>query len=192
MKSKKTVLLCTALAALICADASRADTPARGNGQGQGSVNAGDSRVRIGFKISPVPLDLHGKNRALVGLGSYLVNAAAGCNDCHTHPSYLPGGDPFQGETEIINAEQYLTGGRQFGPFTSANLTPDENGRPAGLTFEEFEHVIRTGEDPDEPGELLQVMPWPVYSHLADLELRAIYEFLRAIPSRPDNPSPGP
>lgn len=191
MKSKKTVLLCTALAALMCAGAGRTDTPNRGEAQGRGSLNA-DSRVRIGFKISPVPLDLQGKNRALVGLGSYLVNAAGGCNDCHTHPSYLPGGDPFQGETEIINAEQYLTGGRQFGPFTSANLTPDENGLPGGLTFEEFEHLIRTGEDPDEPGTLLQVMPWPVYSHLAELELRAIYEFLRAIPSRPDNPSPGP
>lgn len=191
MKSRQTVLLCTALAALMCAGASRADTPNRGDGQEDGNSNS-DSRVRIGLEISPVPLDLQGKNRALVGLGSYLVNAAGGCNDCHTHPSYLPGGDPFQGENEIINAEQYLTGGRQFGPFTSANLTPDENGRPAGLTFEEFEHLIRTGEDPDEPGTLLQVMPWPVYSHLAERDLRAIYEFLRSIPSRPDNPSPGP
>ena len=38
----------------------------------------GNSRVRIGFEIAPVQLDLRGKNRALVGLGSYLVNAAGG------------------------------------------------------------------------------------------------------------------
>jgi len=25
-------------------------------------------------------------------------------------------------------------------------------------------------------------MPWPVYSHMSDRELEAIYEFLRAIP----------
>jgi hypothetical protein len=151
-----------------------------------------ESRVRRGFAISPVHLSLRNKNRELVGLGSYLVNAAGGCNDCHTRPSYLPGGDPFQGEPPIINADQYLTGGRQFGPFTSKNLTPDEHGRPAGLTWEEFEHAIRTGRDPDDASHILQVMPWPVYANLTDRDLRAIYEFLRAIPSRPDNPNPGP
>jgi len=150
------------------------------------------SRVRRGFAIAPVHLSLRNKNPELVGLGSYLVNAAGGCNDCHTRPSYLPGGDPFQGEAPIINAEQYLTGGRQFGPFTSKNLTPDEHGRPAGLTWEEFEHAIRTGRDPDDASHILQVMPWPVYANLTDRDLRAIYEFLRAIPSRPDNPNPGP
>jgi hypothetical protein len=41
-----------------------------------------DSRIERGFEIAPVPLRLEGKNRALVGLGSYLVNLG-GCNDCH-------------------------------------------------------------------------------------------------------------
>lgn len=150
------------------------------------------SRVRRGFAISPVHLSLRNKNPELVGLGSYLVNAAGGCNDCHTRPSYVPGGDPFQGEAPVINAEQYLTGGRQFGPITAPNLTPDEHGRPAGLTWEEFEHEIRTGRDADDANHILQVMPWPVYANLTDRDLRAIYEFLRAIPSRPDNPNPGP
>src|SRR5262245_61541491 len=61
------------------------------------------SRVAVGYRINPVELRLRGKNLFLVGLGSYLVNAGGGCNDCHTHPSFAPGGDPFQGETEIIN-----------------------------------------------------------------------------------------
>jgi len=155
-----------------------------------------DARVRIGYEIAPVALDLRGKNRALVGLGSYIVNAVGGCNDCHTHPSFSPGHDPYMGEPEAINAEQYLTGGRVFGPFVSANLTPDENGHPAGLTFWEFKHVIRTGLDPDGPRDplppLLQVMPWPVYAKMSDQDLRAIYEYLRAIPPRADNPAPGP
>jgi hypothetical protein len=38
----------------------------------------------------------------------------------------------------------------------------------------------------------LQVMPWPVYGKMSDRDLRAIYEYLRAIPSLPDNPNPGP
>lgn len=131
------------------------------------------SRVAVGYRINPVELRLRGKNRLLVGLGSYLVN----------------GGDPFKGETEIINTAQFLAGGRQFGPITSANITPDENGRPAGLMFEEFEHVLRTGED---EGEILQVMPWNVYGKLTRFDLRAIYEYLSAIPSLPNNPEPGP
>ena len=40
-----------------------------------------DSRVEQGLQIAPVPLDLNGKDRDLVGLGSYIVNAVASCND---------------------------------------------------------------------------------------------------------------
>src|SRR5262245_33630615 len=53
--------------------------------QGQ---NSSESQIQTGFAIVPVPLNLHGKNRALVGLGSYYVNAVVGCNDCHTSPAY--------------------------------------------------------------------------------------------------------
>lgn len=155
-------------------------------------LDLGVSRVLGGFRISPVPLDLRRKSRVLVGLGSYLVNAAGGCNDCHTQPPFAAGGDPFQGQPTRVNAERYLAGGRQFGPITSANLTPDADGRPGGLTFAEFKSAIRTGRDPDEPGRILQVMPWPVYANLSDMDLRAIYEFLRAIPSRPTSPAPAP
>ncbi len=150
-----------------------------------------DFRVIQGLRISPVPVNARGKDRALVGLGSYLVNAVGGCNDCHTHPSYLPGGDPFQGQTAIVNSEQYLTGGRQFGPITSPNITPNADGLPAGFTFEQFSNLLRTGHDPDEPSRIFQIMPWPVYSNMTDLDIRALYEYLRAIPSRPDNPTPG-
>jgi len=143
----------------------------------------GNSRVRIGYEIAPVQLDLRGKNRALVGLGSYLVNAAGGCNDCHTNPPYAPGGDPFAGEPEIVNAARYLAGGTAFGPFVSRNLTPDANGRPAGLTFAQFRDTLRSGVDPDDPARLLQVMPWPVYGKLSDRDLLAIYQYLSTIPS---------
>src|SRR5262249_29386403 len=42
------------------------------------------SLVQRGFAIAPVPLNLAGRNRSLVGLGSYLVNAVGDCNGCHT------------------------------------------------------------------------------------------------------------
>jgi hypothetical protein len=149
--------------------------------------NNRDSRVRIGRDIAPVPLDLRGKNRNLVWKGSYLINAGGGCNDCHTFPSFAAGGDPFAGQFPIINSAKYLAGGAPFGPtLKSKNLTPNANGLPAGLTYAQFETVLRTGRD-DEDGHILQVMPWPVYGKLADQDLRAIYEYLRAIPSLPNN-----
>lgn len=151
-----------------------------------------DKSADSGLRISPVPLDLTGKNRELVSRGSYLVNAASACNDCHTQPNFAPGGDPYKREPEAINADQFLAGGRVFGDIVSPNITPDENGKPGGLTYAQFKSVMRTGADPDEPDELLQVMPWPVYKNLSDRDLRAIYEYLRAIPARPDNPNPSP
>src|SRR5205814_10498434 len=37
-----------------------------------------EAKIDRGFQIAPVPLDLLGKNRKLVGLGSYIVNAQSG------------------------------------------------------------------------------------------------------------------
>jgi len=138
--------------------------------------------IVIGYRIAPVPLNLHNRNRSLVGLGSYIVNAQAGCNDCHTNPPYAPGGDPYLGQPKQFNADRYLAGGTAFGPIISRNITPDADGLPAGLTLAEFKSVMRTGHDPDEPDELLQVMPWPVFQSMSDRDLRAIYEYLRSIP----------
>ena len=157
-----------------------------------GPARATDSdtyRILRGFKIAPVPLNLRGLDRDLVGLGSYLVNAAGGCNDCHTAPPYvIPGHDPFAGEPKKVNAANYLAGGTPFGPVVSANLTPDAKGRPEGLTLVQFVQTFRTGRDQHD-GHILQVMPWPVYQDLRFDDLKAIYTYLRAIPSRP-SPKP--
>src|SRR5690242_3630813 len=110
-----------------------------------------DSRVTAGFSMAPVQLNLEHRKKGLVGLGSYLVNAVAGCNDCHTCPSYAAGHSPYTGGDGAINAANYLAGGVHFGPFTSANITPDFSGKPAGLTLEQFITTIRTGHDPDPP-----------------------------------------
>ena len=146
-----------------------------------------DSRIQEGLRLAPVELKKHGLNPALVGLGSYIVNAQGGCNDCHTNPSYAAGGDPFAGQREQINAAGYLGGGTVFGPFTSRNLTPRaSDGQPAGLSLEQFKEVMHQGTDfknrHPQISPLLQVMPWPVYGKMSDRELEAIYEYLKAIP----------
>lgn len=143
------------------------------------------SRIVQGKKLAPVPLDLAGKNRTMVYLGSYLVNAVGGCNDCHTVPSYTD--NPFAGDPGVVNAANYLAGGRAFGPFVSANITPDGSGKPHGLDRDEFVALMRTGYDTDE-SRYLQVMPWPVYRNMTDQDLHAIYEYLSSIPhAEPQN-----
>ena len=177
---------------LVAASAGVAGEFLGEDGHGSGFDASDLRKVRIGYAISPVALDTRGKDRVLVGLGSYIVNAQAGCNDCHTQPSYAAGGDPYQGQPTVVNGGQFMSGGRQFGPFTAPNVTPDAHGRPAGLSFAEFKQVFRTGNDPDGSGRILQVMPWPIYGNMTEGDLRAVYEYLRAIPSLPDNPAPGP
>jgi hypothetical protein len=147
------------------------------------ATTAQGSRIQRGADVAPVPLHMEGLNPALVREGSYIVNAQGGCNDCHTVPSYAPGGNPFAGEPEVVNAECYLAGGAAFGPFVSRNITPRENGLPAGRTLEQFLELMRTGKDFRTDGTpILQVMPWPVYGKMSDRELEAVYEYLRAIP----------
>jgi hypothetical protein len=122
----------------------------------------GDSRIEVGFAIAPVPLNMEGKDPALVGLGSYLVNASGGCNDCHSagpQTQYLPGGNPYFGQPIRINPATYLGGGRDFGPLlptpgsphiVSRNLTPDKTGLPeGGHTLDQFRQILKTGVDFD-------------------------------------------
>jgi len=142
----------------------------------------GQDRIERGFALAPVHLDLRHKNPGLVGLGSYIVNAQGGCNDCHTCPPYTPDHDPFTGGDGVPNAANYLAGGTPFGPFVSRNITPDATGKPAGLTRDEFIELMRKGHDPDNPTELLQVMPWPIYGRMVRRDLEAVYEYLSAIP----------
>ena len=199
--------------------------------------NDEESLIHIGFKIAPVPLNLVGKNRDLVGLGSFIVNAQADCNGCHTaggppNFNYAAGGNPYFGQKTVVDPTVYLSGGTNFGPvgtptgplgyagpnIITRNLTPDNTGRPeGGHTLAEFKEMLRNGTDfdhihpictaaqlaqieattdPNAPlpvcipatmgnavdGNLLQIMPWPVFHNMTDHQIEAIYEYLSAIP----------
>ena len=230
LKVVATTLACSALLlAGISASTPRGRTHDRGEDES-------DSRIQRGFDIAaqipaPFHLNLEGKNRALVGLGSYIVNTHD-CNGCHSAgpPTefVVPHGNPYFlsppfSVTKEINPKTYLAGGRDFGPFGpvggpvpqlqhlyTRNLTPDKTGLPeGGHTFEEFVQIMRKGTDfdhvhpncgaPGAPGshncmpppfngDVIQVMPWPIFQDITDHDLRAIYEYLKAIPC---NPGPG-
>ena len=170
-------------------------------------------KILRGFQIAPVPLNMVGRDASLVGYGSYLLNAVAGCNGCHSmgpQTEFAPGGNPYTGAHEVVNPATYMGGGRDFGAFPdpagpfphiiSRNLTPDKTGLPGGDSLSTFIQIIRTGIDLDKlhptckgapdghclpapfDGSLLQIMPWPTFAAMTDSDLKAIYEYLSAIP----------
>ena len=191
-----------------------------------------NSKIKIGFAIAPVPLNLAGRNKALVGYGSYIVNAVGDCNGCHTaggppNFNYAAGGNPYFNQPQVVDPTVYLSGGMDFGPvgtptgpnsypgpdIITRNLTPNKDGVPeGGMSLSEFKKIMRHGRDfdhihptctPDQiteinngatpvciptspgntaDGDLLQVMPWPTFSHMTDKDIEAIYEYLSAIP----------
>lgn len=115
-------------------------------------------------------------------------------------------------QTKKVNPDTFLGGGRDFGAFPapnsplhifSRNLTPDSTGLPeGGHSYSDFVQIMRTGIDFDGihptcpagtaqtascvpypfDGSLLQIMRWPSFQDMTDRELRAIYEYLSAIP----------
>jgi hypothetical protein len=217
----KSATAAAAFAAILLAAMS--NTTPRVKATGDDDDNGSDSRIQRGFDIAPVPLNLDGKNRALVGLGSYIVNATVPCNECHgagpAITQFLPSGNPYFGQPKAINPATYLGGGRDFGAIApgaihifSRNLTPDKTGLPeGGRTFSEFVQIMRTGVDLDNlhpqcpsgtvaancipapyRADLLQTMPWPGLKDLTDHDLRAIYEYLSAIPCVAGPPAPSP
>ena len=150
---------------LISSSPGRADN---GNGKGNGADEG--SQIQIGFAIAPVTLNMIGKNHDLVGLGSFIVNAQADCNGCHTNnpgTEYTATGNPYlfaPPSTTVhmikqVNPATYLGGGQDFGPYPfpgsplhiySRNLTPDNTGKPeGGHSLSDFMQIMRTGKDFD-------------------------------------------
>lgn len=133
------------------------------NGQTQALDLETQTKILKGFQIAPVPLNMVGRDPALVGYGSYIVNAVGDCNGCHSAgppTEYTNGGNPYFAQPARTNPATYLGGGRDFGAFpdpngpfphvVSRNLTPDKTGKPeGGHTLAEFMKIIRTGVDMD-------------------------------------------
>jgi len=120
---EKTAVATVTLAAIVLA--GMAYTPHRAQAQDKVSDTVTDdeaSLVKIGFAIAPVPLNLEARERDLVGLGSFIVNAQGDCNACHTaggppNFNYANGGNPYFLNEEGIQTDPttYLAGGTDFG-----------------------------------------------------------------------------
>jgi hypothetical protein len=133
--SKMTVGAVLALAAIVLA--GMINTPHLVQAQDDGN-NDEEQLVHIGYARAPVPLNLAGKNRDLVGLGSFIVNAQADCNGCHTaggppNFNFANNGNPYflnQPLGTKTDPTTYLAGGTPFGQAVPSSVSV--GGFPSG------------------------------------------------------------
>src|SRR4051812_21772936 len=70
------------------------------------SASSNEARIEQGLQIAPVHLTYTKRDRKLVGLGSYIVNAVSECNGCHSAgpaTEFTAGHNPFFGQIEQVN-----------------------------------------------------------------------------------------
>ena len=147
--------------------------------------------------------------------GEHLVTIGA-CHDCHTpkkmtdhgpdldsslllsgHPAQLPAPDVNRKEMESKGLA--VTGDLTswIGPWGisyTANLTSDSTGI-GNWKEEQFIYALREGKYKGLPSSrpLLPPMPWQMYKHMTDGELKAIFAYLKSTkPIRNVVPPPDP
>ena len=135
--------------------------------------------------------------------GRYLVTIA-GCNDCHTpwkpgpsgpapdmsrmlsgHPETLampPAPQLPPGPWLVTAAGTNTAWSGPWGVSFTANLTPDPETGLGRWTLRNFVDTIRSGRHLGRGRQILPPMPIPMYKHMTDDDLEAIYTYLRTIP----------
>ena len=139
---------------------------------------------------APVPVDLANKSTLLAQRGAYLVRLI-NCQNCHSTVNQKVGTDPAK-DGWSVTPEYYLSGGKPSGSVTTANLTPDPLGNPAGLSFKQFKAVIKQGVSSIDSSKKISGMPWYNYAEMTDTDVKAIYEYLRSIPALAMGPAKAP
>ena len=149
-----------------------------------------------------------------IARGKYMVTVC-GCNDCHTplkmgeagpepdmsrmlsgHPESLvmpPAPKLPPGPWGISAAATLTAWSGPWGVSFTANLTPDKETGLGKWTARTFTDTIRTGRHQGRGRPLLPPMPIPMYKHLTDEDLNAIFAYLQSIPAvRNKVPEPRP
>jgi hypothetical protein len=140
----------------------------------------------------------------LIVRGKYLVTIG-GCNDCHSPKIMTPNGpapDPSRllsghiqsevlptidkniGKDGWVRFNMNLTAAAgPWGVSFAANLTPHETGI-GNWSYEQFKTAIQKGKYKGlEAGRmLLPPMPWQMYQHLEEVDLKALFAYLNSLP----------
>lgn len=137
----------------------------------------------------------------LITRGAYLVTVGS-CHDCHSpkvmtelgpepdttrllsgHPHDAPVPDiPRDNKEWILFSMDLTTFVGPWGVSFAANLTPDDTGI-GNWSFEQFKTAIRKGKSKGlvTNRDILPPMPWQMYRHFTDEDLRAIYTYLKSL-----------
>lgn len=136
--------------------------------------------------------------------GRYLVNTS-GCTDCHTPMKMgARGPEPDLARALSGHPESFVitapvapppgpwmvsiaaTGTAYSGPWGvsfSANLTPDVETGLGRWSENDFVKTIRTGRHLGRGRPVLPPMPTPVYNHMTDDDLKAVFAYLKSVPA---------
>jgi mono/diheme cytochrome c family protein len=149
-----------------------------------------------------------------VARGRYLVTIS-GCNDCHTpwkptangaepdmsrmlsgHPEGLtmpPAPALPEGPWVVTAAGTNTAWSGPWGVSFTANLTPHPETGLGKWTVRNFKDTIRTGRHLGRGRPILPPMPIPMYKHMTDDDLEAVFAYLQSIPAiRNQVPEPLP
>ncbi len=139
---------------------------------------------------------------SLVERGKYLVMTSA-CHDCHTplkmgangpepdlarelsgHPAGMevPPPPAMSGPWVAAIAGTMTAWAGPWGVSFTRNLTPDKETGLGNWTQQMFIDTIRNGRHMGVGRPLLPPMPWPMYKHMTDDDLSAIFAYLQSIP----------
>jgi mono/diheme cytochrome c family protein len=99
--------------------------------------------------------------------GEYLVTSTTNCMGCHTRRD-LAGN----------LSGPLMAGGNDIEGFITPNLTPHKDSRIYGWTQEQFLDRFRQKKRIKE-----SPMPWNSFKMMTDLELKAIYRYLKTVPA---------
>jgi mono/diheme cytochrome c family protein len=148
------------------------------------------------------------QNEDSVERGKYLVTLG-GCNDCHTPKLPGPGGAPEPDAKRLLSGHQENApppvwkpedakrnvlattndmGTAWAGPWGvsfASNLTPDKETGIGDWSEAAFIQMVRTGKHQGQPNgrDILPPMPWFNMKDLTETDLKAIWAYLRSIPS---------
>jgi mono/diheme cytochrome c family protein len=135
--------------------------PTRFGPVGRALLAAGKLRILVAGKTPALPFPTPVAVGPTPEYGRYLASIA-GCHGCHGFG---------------------LSGGRVAGP---PGLPPASNLTPAGIgrwSEADFVRVMREGRRPDGAA-VNPFMPWQTFRHMDDVELRALWAYLRSVPPR--------
>jgi len=130
------------------------------------------------------------EQKSYVERGHYLVNYLGYCTGCHT-----PLGRNRQSDMKLfLSGVPAKFAGTKSGPpqvagFPGArgarvyakNITPDPETGIGKWTEEQFVRTFKTGVHPDGTKYVVSPMEWEIYANMKDVDLRAMYRYLRTV-----------